>query len=238
MLVQNRYRYAVFVSIFGAAVLLGAAASAATFKYQLLDHPDGGASKASPFASYGLRLDVLNPDSYWSFENDGNATMTIDDGGGVAGAGMMSISGTMRQSFGETATNPFGDIWNVSYSISGLTVGANGTFTDTSGSGMGTLQSTVTTEVIALGSKANPSGQYFLFQDDGHRVPGNSELIGRGWVDNADNWPGANDFLFRVALLPSSDPGQETVVPIPAAGWLLLTGLGGLVVAGKRRKKA
>ena len=235
---QSNLRYAVLAPVFGAAILVGAAASAATFTYQLLDHPDGQRSTGSPFASYGLRLDVANPDSYWSFENGGNATMTIDDGGGGAGAGMMSISGTMRQSFGSGAALPFGDIWNVSYSIAGLTVGANGTFTDTGGLGSGSLDSTTSSASFTLGSKANGAGQYFLFQDDGHRVPGNSELIGRGWVDNASNWPGANDFLFRVEFVPPLDPPDDAVVPIPAAGWLLITGLGGLVVAGRRRKKA
>ena len=33
-------------------------------------------------------------------------------------------------------------------------------------------------------------------------------------------------------------PGSPGVVPLPAAGWMLLAGLGGLVAAGRRRKKA
>ena len=226
MRLRDFQKWAVVVPVVGAFFVLSASADAATYQYRLLDHPDGTASTGNPHASYGLRLDYANPDAYWSFENGGNAIMTIDDGGGVAGAGSMTISGTMRQSFGTVNTPQFGDLWDVSYTITGLTVGANGTFTDTGGSGGGSIASTVTTASFGLGAKANTSGEFFVFEADGHRVPGNSELIGRGWVDNGSNWPGANDFLFRVAE-----------VPLPAAGWMLIVGIGSLAFARRRRMR-
>ncbi len=34
------------------------------------------------------------------------------------------------------------------------------------------------------------------------------------------------------------DPNGGGVVPLPAAGWMLLAGIGGLAAAGRRRKKA
>lgn len=214
-------------SALGACVLTIASVAAttsdaATFKYRLMDHPDGGHSKNAPFAEYGLRLDQYG--SYWSYENGGNVTMEIDDGGGAAGAGMMTISGLMRQSFGALNTPSFGNLWSISYTITGLTVGAQGTFVDTGGTGSGWITDTVGGTNYALGSKANRAGQYFLFLDDGHRVPGGSQLIGRGWVDNASNLSGANDMLFTV-----------TPMPLPAAGWMLLCGLG-LFGVVKRRK--
>lgn len=48
------------------------------------------------------------------------------------------------------------------------------------------------------------------------------------------NSGGKGDINIDLDLIPGS-PG---VVPLPAAGWMLLAGLGGLVAAGRRRKKA
>lgn len=223
MCVTRFFKSIATAAVIGLCGLTTTTADAATFNYRMLDHPDGGASKSSPFASYGLRLDEYG--SYWSFENGGNVTMSIDDGDGVVGAGTMTISGMMRRSFGAIHTPSFGDLWDISYSITGLTVGANGTFVDTGGNGSGTISNS--TLSYSLGSKANGAGQYFLFLADGHRVPGSSQLIGRGWVDGSDDWPGANDLLFTV-----------TPVPLPAAAWLLIAGLGTLGYVGRRRKTA
>ena len=209
-----------------AAMVIGLStvpASAATFVYDLLDHPNVG----MPNFEYGLRLDDAGP-RFFSFENGASATLTYDDV-----LKKVRIIGTMVESLGGGA---FGAVFNVKYTINNVTnIGAlgSGLFQDFSGTGVGNINDGGATS-IALGAKANGAGKYFVFNADGKDIPGdNSTLVGRGWVDTNPNSTGANDFKFTAVDNPGGGGG---VVPLPAAGWMLLSGLAGLGAIARRRR--
>lgn len=205
-----------------AALALGlsaTSANAATFVYNLFDHP--GAANSD--RSYGLRLDQYG--KYFSFENGASAQLTYDDVAGTA-----SIVGTMVESLGG---GMFGAVWNVSYTMNMLTNEGVGVFRDKAGNGSGSISMGMTS--LTLGAKANRWGTYFAFLDDGHRLPGDdSTLVGRGWV-NYKNHKCCNDFLFKAERDPGGGGG---VVPLPAAAWMLLSGVAGLGVMSRRRRRS
>ena len=202
----------------GTLSFAGAVAQAATFTFSLSDH--GFGNMAATY-DYGLRLDREAPPRFFSFENGASATLVYDD---VAGTAL--ISGTVREHLGRDINNNevFGDLWNLNYALTNLIDLGGGAFEDRSGLAMGSVS--LNGDVLSLGSAANNAGQYFIFADDGHRIPGDdSSFVGRGWVQKD---PGANDFLFSASLVS---------MPLPAGAWLLLAGIGGLG-AMKRRQRA
>eukprot|EP00216_Chloropicon_sp_CCMP2111_P000791 CAMPEP_0198244138 /NCGR_PEP_ID=MMETSP1446-20131203/33202_1 /TAXON_ID=1461542 ORGANISM="Unidentified sp, Strain CCMP2111" /NCGR_SAMPLE_ID=MMETSP1446 /ASSEMBLY_ACC=CAM_ASM_001112 /LENGTH=199 /DNA_ID=CAMNT_0043928117 /DNA_START=35 /DNA_END=631 /DNA_ORIENTATION=+ len=197
-------------------------ASAATFTYDLFDHP--GASKAGTY-DYGLRLDEQGK-RFFSF-NAGSATLTYDDV-----LGKVRIAGTMVESLGN---GMFGAVWNVKYTINNVTDLGNGLFEDFSGTGVGTISDGVTSFALgaqALGGVPPNGGQYFQLLADADRLddsfPDNT-IVGRGWVNSQD--PNCcNDFLF----IAEEGGGGRGVVPLPAAAWMLLSGVAGLGVVARR----
>ena len=189
-----------------AMCLCSSVASAATYTYTLGDHSDG--SEQATY-DYGLRLD--GPGLFYTFQN-GNAILTYDDVNLTA-----SISGTVNQSTAVDQTSPVDTA--ILYTISGITDAGGGFFTATGGSGdVGGLA--LTGKQAMTGAA---SGLAFLFLNDGHRLPGNTGIVGRGWLDFA----GTNDFLFTATPNP---------VPVPAAVWLFGTALFGMFGFSRRRK--
>lgn len=193
---------------------------AATYNYVLADHSGGNA--AANF-DYGLRLDREVPDPrFFSFSNGDGAFLTYDDVAGTA-----EISGSMRESlFGQID----GDLWTISYTMTGLTDIGGGSFLDYAGNGTGSLTDGTTT--LSFGAAANMSGLYLVFAVDDPNVPDYSGTpagahVGHGWVQKM---PGANDFLFTAIPVTS--------VPLPAGGFMLLAGLAGLGLTRRRRKAA
>ena len=76
-----------------------------------------------------------------------------------------------------------------------------------------------------LGTKSRGPNGYFDFTDDAFRgAPKGTYVTGEGWVDGGPGL-GANDFLFTA-----------TPVPLPAAAWFLLAGVGGLGFIGRSKK--
>ena len=206
----------------GAISLAGAAAHAATFTYDLLDH--GYGNMAHTF-DYGLRLDRETPDRFFSFENGAAATLVYDDVDLTA-----TISGSMREHLGRDQNNMevLGELFTISYKITGVTDMGDGQFVDYSGTGTGSIFRG--NDVLALGAAANNALEYFIFKGDGHRLPNDSDThVGRGWVQKN---PGANDFLFQASLRPDDNVPP---VPLPAAGWMLIAGLAGLGLMGRRK---
>ena len=204
-------------SVFALGLSVGTA-QAATHYFNLTDFPAGGASADY---DYGLRLDRESPPAFWSFSNGTGATLSYDDEALTA-----SITGDVRESF---FGKEDGVLWSLTYTMSGLTDLGDGGFIDFTGAGSGTLTNGGTT--LNLASAANREGFYFVFDttdsrlpDYGITLPGDTS-IGHGW---AQSGPGANDFLF------TATPISE--VPIPAAGFMLIAGIGGLVGLRKRRK--
>ncbi|MEM6376039.1 MAG: VPLPA-CTERM sorting domain-containing protein [Pseudomonadota bacterium] len=235
-----------------AVALAGTSVSAATFSYILADHPFGSLSPGGTNATsgpgdqfaYGLRLDNALPDGntanntvgqrIFSFNLPGaGATLTYDDVALTA-----TISGTMVLNDSNGAPVPPNPVFNVTYTMTNLTSlpGTPGFFSMNGANGVGSISNGIDTFV--LGSKAK-SGIYFELDDDGHRIPNDTTtIVGRGWVnpfdDNGNQVGGTNDFLF----IARPDPNPGTVVPLPAAGWMLIAGVAGLGYVGRRKRKA
>ena len=194
-------------------------AHAATFTYNLSDHPEGNA--AGDY-DYGLRLDREQPIArFFSFSNGDGAILTYDDVAGTA-----EISGSVRESLMGQID---GGLFTISYSMSGLDDLGDGGFLDFAGNGTGFVTDGTTT--LNFDAAANDTGLFLVFSDDDPNVPNyrgvaNGEFVGHGWVQKM---PGDNDFLFTATPVAA--------VPVPAGGFLMLAGLGGLAL-GARRKKA
>ena len=221
------------------AFLLVGQASAATI-YNLFDHSDGNRSDGPEYFEYGLRLDSVgganNPNSFWSFESsdDGNAqlpassslaTLSVDFARDAA-----SISGQLRN-------NGTGELWTIDYSLSGLTI-LDGTLLGDAGvgtsfgavSGAGSLINSDSSVSIALDGLLDSRDEFaftLAFESGlGDGISFRSGPLGEtntagGWIDA----PGTNDFLATVSP-----------VPLPAAGWMLLSALSGLGLIRRLRK--
>ncbi|MEM6759927.1 MAG: VPLPA-CTERM sorting domain-containing protein [Pseudomonadota bacterium] len=214
-----------------AAIAIGSMAHAATFSadftYQLSDHPDGGQSGNF---DYGLRLDREVPPMFWTFDNGSNVILEYDVSEQEA-----RLTGSIFRSLGVGVT---GAEYTLRYILTGVTDLGGGFFVQETPASAGSLTlvgpttATDTQAVISLGTASNGS-YFFEFDDDGHRLNNSNGIAGRGWVQSN---PGANDFLFTGTLIPPPN-NNPNPVPLPAAGWMLIAGMGGLV-AMRRRKTA
>lgn len=242
------HNYAIAAAFVTAVSASGAIA--ATYTYDVYDHSNGGQANAPDYMDYGLRLDTLygksDERSFWSFEdmddqpndirNNSLARLKVDTGAGTA-----SLSGQMRYNFDDS-------LWDVTVNYTGISVlsGAGATASFGATTMMGTLTNGMTT--YELVGKKKPNGGIFDFtlafesglkegaNDIGvsYRVgPLNETSTAAGWVSSIDGGQtmttGTNDFLYTVELAP---------VPLPAAGWMLLAGVGGMLTFGSRRKKS
>ena len=173
--------------------------------YLLHDHPDAAlwdhASTSGPNGPYGLRMDYLpgEPGPTFSMEQGGAQVHLSWDGGATA-----LISGQIQH-------NVDGDLWGLSFTITGITAepGANGGgFTALGGNGL--IWDLNSADQHVLDGKQDNSGVAFRFLGDGHRMPNDNDTPnGRGWINN----DGVNDFLF-------------TATPVPEPGTIALLSLG------------
>ena len=218
------------------AFVVATSAHATTFVYGLGDHPDG--NKSDDY-NYGLRLDREDPDRFFSFgpsvETIANPTLSRFSAYLIYDAFENTV--TMRGEMTESLqSGGIGGTYTLTYTIRGVAnIGAlgSGHFRDSSGSGMGSL--TNGTETFDLGADSRSDGAYFIFGTDSRSYSG---ITGEGWVGQLSGQDKPNDFLFTATFIGNTPPGQDdpTVTPLPAAGWMLLAGLGGIGLMRRRRK--
>ena len=194
------------------AGFVASGAQATELIYQLLDHGGGGLGP-----DYGLRLDQLPPigeDGPIFSTELGGADVTLIYDPTDLGVGA-TIEGTLHH-------NGTGDLWDVTYELSGLSavISAGGTgFSATSGTGTVSLGGGVTPNVdfLVLTGDAGSGGSVFEFLFDGHRISGDStSLVGRGWVEGVAS--STDDWLVRAELVPS--PSSAALLALSMLGAL------------------
>ena len=116
---------------------------------------------------------------------------------------------------GQVWMNVGGGLFDVDYTFTDLTALGAG-FTATGG--LGSLDG------FDIFGKQNGDGLATIFAFDGHRIPGDDSTgVLRGWIEGG----GTNDWLVQVS-----------VIPLPAALPLFLTGLAGLALLRRRKRQA
>jgi len=227
-------------AIAAGALALAGTAGAANIQlgtYQLHDHPDGNAQPPA----YGLRLDGLRTGAAsdiftFSFDTNGADMKLTYDGSsihifGTAWGGLDTGSGwvdpvLVEIDFTYTDPSPASGDDDI---VAGASDANVGTIVWDSG---GSDEQTYHLNDFA-------GGHPFAFRfgdendDDGHR--GHDGISGWGWLNHgADPLPG--DHLYSSDWLFTADfQTPITPIPLPAAAWMGLAGLAGVVVARKRR---
>ena len=190
-------------------------------EYFLIDHGNGNLG-----SNYGLRLDILDPPAgagptFSVSSGDARVTLSWD------GSGTAVIQGVM-------VNNETGNLWTVTHTLTGITATSDGFIASFGEMTVGVAaedQDLYGASVYTFFSV--PSGQdAFVAAGDDHRCgsdPDCGPLVARGWlniegVDTRQNDGSTEDWL--VQLRP---------VPLPAAVWMLLAGLGMFGAARRAR---
>ena len=126
-------------------------------------------------------------------------------------------SGLLTHGFGQDG----GVQWTFSGTILGVMSDSNGTLEAASNSVLGALGTTYPGSFGARGLEGNP---FDNFNDDFYSFAGNVLTLGMRVTE-----PG--DWIRVVTASPAP-------VPLPAAGWMLIAGLGALGAAARRRRAA
>jgi len=224
-----------------AGFIAATSVQAASFFYELSDHPLGGASSTH---DYGLRLDRQNPAQFFSFGNGAEAFLFYD-----ADAGTATMYGTVVESTGldGAGNKTTGGTFGFEYFMTGVTDlqdsngDSTGLFLVQNGLSFGTVFGAARDgSDIDLGTKSRGQDEYINFTDKAFRgAAAGTYITGEGWVGGGS---GANDFLFTATLVddtpPPNNPPPPNPVPLPAAGWMLLMGLGGMGVMRRRKKSS
>jgi len=189
-------------------------------RYFLLDHPDGSISPPP----YGLRLDIVDP------PNGVGPTFSVTTGG--ASVVLDWDGGTTATIRGSIYNNETGNLWTLEHILTDISVlgGNNGGFTAANG----TMTVGVAAADVALYGASTftffsvpAGGEAFVAAGDDHRCGNRADCgpqVARGWLKLTGE-PLANGGATVEDWLV-----QLTPVPLPAAAWLLLTGLAGLRV--------
>ena len=198
--------------------------------YTLSDHPDSVLTSL-PDITYGLRLDSLGGSA-------AERTFSTTQNGAFV---TLLWSGNTVTIEGEVSRNSDDSLWNVLYTLTGITpvAGSGLEVLLASGSGSGVISDGMNS--FQLAGQANTAGTIFSALGDGHRCEApttsgeacTTDAIGRGWLrvgqDKDDYYKdftkGSNDWLV-----------QLTPVPIPAALPLFLSGLLGFSFFSRKSK--
>ena len=233
-----------------AGVLAMSSGQAKADSFVIGDHPDGARIADG---AYGLRLDAWY-DSLFSvgvnidIAGGGPVTMTFDPGDLAAGA---TLSGNIKLTATTNGGSPIGDIWSLTYTLSGLTAHQGG-FKATSG--VGSIVDLTPGDIdnffdqVDFVGKQDGAGIAFYFAPNGFRLGehegegySSTDWVGNGWVkgsyydkkcDCKRYWgsSGANDFL-----ITARPEGDLTDVPEPST--MLLT-MGGVALLWFRKRRS
>lgn len=221
---MDKARVLVVGGVVGLAVPMSAAS---VLRYALADHPDGLLNPPP----YGLRFDGIfgGGEATFSMDHFGDTTLTVRDTGSSID---IRIRGTL---YGGEVDGSGGylspDIFHLDFSYTvDVQAQANGwiAFGEHAGDAGALIRDTGgsasldPSDHFSLSPKMDGGGNAFLFLADGHRLPNNTDWVGRGWFQSYPGGSGTQDFLFTGSL-------------IPAPGALGLAGIGGLVMARRRR---
>ena len=100
----------------------------------------------------------------------------------------------------------------------------------------GTFEAFGVTDTLVVTLKVADSFSAFLFtMVDGPNITGTFDNFLAGLLNNNGNTQTLSHLSIFSAEALDGDPGPSPV-PLPAAGWMLLAGIGGLTVARRRRK--
>ena len=222
-------------------MLVSGTASATVWNFDLDNHPDGNQNPPP----YGLRLDGLftgNSSDVWTFSFV-DVGLVVDD----AGSGSATISGTVnggRDTGSDYATGTQAS-WGLSFTFTGITIGADGAFTINTGGGVDAANTGALTLLDDIDLDGNAGSDQnkainlvgFMggtFAEDSYRCsghPGCGPWVGRAWLNHSIQFGApattshiaASDFIF-------------TATPVPEPTALALLGLG-LTAFGWRRRR-
>ncbi len=182
-------------------------------EYALSNHPDGNLQSQAP---YGIRLDSAPPSGPGpTFDVSAGPVILTWNGGSTA-----TISG-------DVIRNDTGDTWNVTYTLTGVTLVDDG-IAATDGFGEITYADDLpvpSPSSFPISGKLNGNGYAFLFLKDGHRLNDPNAIVGRGWIDAG----GTNDWLVTATQITEFDP-----VPEPSSSLLMLSTLCATAAARRR----
>ena len=194
--------------------------------YRLLDHPDAALTDLQ--GPYGLRMDSLTP------PDGAGPTFSVNTNGALV---LLVLDGDTATISGRIWNNATSSLWEVSQTYEGLTPVAGpeaGVFT-TDESAASQIVLTDPGNILHTFLPKSDGSASMRMIADGHRcdepttsggscIDGLDTIVMRGWFDLDPHDGTTNDWLVQAQL-----------VPLPAAVWLFISGLGMLVGVARRR---
>lgn len=212
------------IAALAVAALAGSAHAGVVESFFMFDHPDGNAAPAF----YGLRADNLFGEgniNTFSLDHFGDSILTVHDNGGDLS---IHMTGTIfgGEDGGAAPVNPEAYTFEFWYTEGVEAFDGGWRVVGTDDANGGSITRVSDNATFEFSTKADGSGVSFIFAPDGHRLPGDDDWAGRGWVMSDENPRGqyTQDWLFTGEV-------------VPAPGTLALALGGGLLTMPRRRRK-